>query len=147
MKVITWAGQIGNTAEGFSFPAILYAEKYNGNRINIHISCKCEGNTNATKSSNILNMSVIRAAFQCNSIDFSAFQTRVTPCMIASDRLNAYRDNYAGRTGLHLELTGNYARFGRAYNENMAIGGWGNEVALYTVGGYFEIDVWGATFT
>ena len=78
-------------------------------------------------------------------INFNAQQTRAFAYNASGS--NIPTTDQLGRTGLMVVIYNDTFRLARAYDDNMNIGGWNSTSDIYSVGMYYNIDIYGASYT
>ena len=128
--------------------ATIVLQKISPTIANLHINYRVNENLGTTDNDFMfINLKTLRDSFNLTSLNFNAYNTRVT-VFNTSTTFNEDYFKYNGYSGLHADIYAtDYLLFCREYRNNGTFGGWPISQPMYSVGSYGQIDIWGATIS
>ena len=128
--------------------ATVVLQKVSPTIANLHINYRVNENLGtADNDFMFINLKTLRDSFNLTSLNFNAYNTRVT-VFNTSTTFNDDYFKYNGYSGLHADIHAtDYLLLCREYRNNGSFGGWPISQPMYSVGSYGQIDIWGATIS
>ena len=128
--------------------ATVVLQKVSPTIANLHINYRVNENLGTTDNDFMfINLKTLRDSFNLTSLNFNAYNTRVT-VFNTSTTFNDDYFKYNGYSGLHADIHAtDYLYLCREYRNNGSFGGWPISQPMYSVGSYGQIDIWGATIS